>query len=52
MSAMGFVGNFQKSFFEATEWNEIDGLVQERHNSFANTLQLCLSSTNPSKWFL
>ena len=25
----------------------IDGLVQERHNSIANTLQLCLSCINP-----
>ena len=27
----------------------IDGLVQERHNSIANALELCLSCTNPSK---
>ena len=26
---------------------QIDGLVQERHNSIANTLELCLSCTNP-----
>ena len=26
----------------------IDGLMQERHNSIANALELCLSSTNPS----
>ena len=25
-----------------------DGSVQERHNSIANTLELCLSCTNPS----
>ena len=25
-----------------------NGLVQERHNSIANTLELCLSFTNPS----
>ena len=31
---------------------EIDGLVQERCNSIANALELCLSCTNPSKWFL
>ena len=26
----------------------IEGLVQERHNSIANALELCLSPTNPS----
>ena len=26
----------------------IDGLVQERRNSIANALELCLSCTNPS----
>ena len=31
---------------------EIDGLVQERRNSIANALELCLSFTNPSKWDL
>ena len=31
---------------------EIDGLVQERRNSIANALELCLSCNNPSKWFL
>ena len=25
-----------------------DGLVQEKHNSIANTLELCISYTNPS----
>ena len=30
--------------------NNIDGLVQERRNSIANALELCLSCTNPSKW--
>ena len=29
----------------------IDGLVQERCNSIANTLELCLSCTNTSTWF-
>ena len=29
---------------------DIDGLVQERHNSIANALELCLSCTNPSIW--
>ena len=28
----------------------IDGLMQERHNSIANALDLCLSCTNPSIW--
>ena len=27
-----------------------DGLVQERHNSIANALELRLSCTNPSNW--
>ena len=26
---------------------DMDGLVQERHNSSANTLELCLSCINP-----
>ena len=30
----------------------IDGSVQERHNSIANALELCLSCTNPSIWCL
>ena len=29
---------------------DIDGLVQERHNSIANALKLCLSYTNPWIW--
>ena len=29
----------------------IDGLMQERHNSIANALELCLSCTNPSIWY-
>ena len=28
--------------------SHFDGLVQERHNSIANTLELRLSCTNPS----
>ena len=28
---------------------QIDGLVQERHNSSANALELCLCCTNPLK---
>ena len=30
----------------------IDGLVQERRNSIANAMELGLSCTNPSVWFL
>ena len=30
---------------------QIDGLVQERRNSSALAMELCLSSTNPLKWF-
>ena len=30
---------------------QIDGLVQERHNSIANALELRLSCTYPSKWY-
>ena len=29
---------------------KIDGLVQQRRNSIANALELCLSCTNPLKW--
>ena len=29
---------------------QIDGLMQERHNSSANALELCLSCTNPWRW--
>ena len=29
--------------------HKIGGLVQERRNSIANALELCLSCTNPSK---
>ena len=29
--------------------DKIDGLVQERPNSIANVLELCLSCTNPVK---
>ena len=31
-----------------SDWFYINGLVQERSNSIANTLELCLSCTNPS----
>ena len=29
-------------------WGYIDGLVQEKRNSIANALEICLSCTNPS----
>ena len=29
-------------------YDHINGLVQERHNSIANALELCLSCANPS----
>ena len=29
---------------------QIDGLMQEKRNSIANALELCLSCTNPSKY--
>ena len=31
---------------------KIDGLMQERRNSIANALELCLSYTNPLKYSL
>ena len=40
----------QKSWL--TVDNNSDGLIQERHNSIANTLELCLSCINPSVWCL
>ena len=30
--------------------DQFDGLVQERRNSIANALELCLSCANPSNW--
>ena len=30
---------------------DFDGLVQERRNSIADALELCLSCTNPSSWW-
>ena len=44
-------GTEKKLNWNEDTWNifdtEIDGLVQERHNSIANPLELRLSSTNP-----
>ena len=31
--------------------DQIDGLVQERCNSSVLTMELCLSRTNPSRWY-
>ena len=31
---------------------QFDGLVQERRNSIANALELRLSCTNPSNWYV
>ena len=31
-----------------SELHNLDGLVQERRNSIANALELCLTYTNPS----
>ena len=33
-----------------TQCHKINGLVQERHNSSASAMELCLSCTKPSKW--
>ena len=35
--------------FVSNHWY-VNGLVQERHNSIANALELCLSCTNPWMW--
>ena len=35
------------SLMQNAHGNNIDGLVQERHNSIANALELRLSCTNP-----
>ena len=41
---------FHTKSTEITHKDQVDGLMQERHNSIANTLELRLSYTNPSKW--
>ena len=46
---------FNHSFLPVYYWNvyreiQIDGLVQEKRNSSALAMELCLSSTNPSKY--
>ena len=33
-----------------TLWEQVDGLVQERRNSSALAMELCISCTNPPKW--
>ena len=40
------IGQIHYFFLPCT--NHIDGLVQERHNSIALAMELCLSCTNPS----
>ena len=40
------------SFVSILPWYNIDGLVQERHNSSALAMELCLSCTNLSIWFV
>ena len=45
----------QKVAPNSVEWplfEPFDGWVQERHNSIADTLELRLSCTNPSHWWL
>ena len=41
---------FRKNIFRLWKVLQIDGLVQKRRNSIANTLELRLSCTNPLKW--
>ena len=41
-------GHFADDIFKFIFLHYIDGLVQERHNSIANALELRLSCTNPS----
>ena len=38
------------SSVEDNKDSQINGLMQERYNSIANAVELCLSSINPSKW--
>ena len=35
-----------------TKYPDIDGLVQDGRNSIANALELSLSCTNPSIWYV
>ena len=48
------IGNFiQQKHTSVHKWQQtigqhINGLVQERRNSIANAMELCLSCTNPS----
>ena len=46
------VGIYQdrSTFCEICSENHIDGLVQERRNSSALAMELCLSCINPSIW--
>ena len=47
--AINFIYNFAMG---VNHTFQIDGLVQERCNSIVNTLELCLSCIDPSKWSL
>ena len=53
-SGNGLVLNRQKAVTLTKDCNHprshIDDLVQERHNSVANALELCLSCTKPLMW--
>ena len=52
ISSLSLRPSVQQSTNQSTHstWrlHDIDGLAQDRHNSIANTLDLCLSCTNPS----
>ena len=41
-----------ENFTQSYRWYEINGLVQERHNSSELAMELSLSCTNPSKYEL
>ena len=45
-------GSFQFIQIDGLIQDYLDGLVQERHNSTANALQLRLSCSNPSIWWI
>ena len=42
------LSELQQISWTSIQYKDIDGLMQERHNSIANALELRLSSTNPS----
>ena len=48
-------GNWSNLFFKTKvhgQKHPIDGLMQERRNSIANALELCLSCTNTLLWYI